>query len=66
MRELEVLSTSQKRISASQSDDTIALVFSVHDATFILDLGLEEAHELEAAIAQLLEARRREVVGVAR
>ena len=64
MRELEVLSTSQKRISASQSEDTITVLFSVHDATFILDLSLAEAHELEAGLAQLIEARRREVVGV--
>lgn len=61
MRDLEVLSTAAKRISVRQDDDVFSVLLSVHEGSFILDLSLEEAGELEAALAQLVEHRRQEV-----
>ena len=65
MRDIDVISKSNKRVTIDQDGDAFHVYVSVPHACLTIELSLEEADDVATAFARLVEERRREVRGVA-
>lgn len=65
MRDIDVISKSNKRVTIDQDGDAFHVYVSVPHACITIELTLEEADDLATAFTRLVEDRRREVRGVA-
>jgi predicted ester cyclase len=61
MRELDVVSTSTKRITIDQVDDAFHVFISVPHTSWSFELTIGEADEVATALAKLVEERLCEV-----
>lgn len=61
MRDIDVISKGDKRVTVDQDGDAFHFYVSVPHACVSLELTLEEADDVATALARLVEGRNREL-----